>query len=258
MPTAAGFYYFAYGADQSNRPPVVLIHGAGGTCLHWPPQIRRLNGQRIFAVDLPGHGKSQGVGRQTISEYAADMLEFLKAVKLRAAVFVGHSMGSAIALSLALEHPESVLGLGLLGASARLRVKPAILENIANPQTFEAAVEMITEYSYSVHFDPRLKELAARRTAETRPPVLLGDFQACDTFNVLDDLPRVHAPTLILVGAEDRMTPPSQSQTLLEQIPGARFQLILESGHMVMIEQPASVAAALEEFLNSIPYRPGQ
>lgn len=117
---------------------------------------------------------------------------------------------------------------------------------------------MITEYSYSAHFDPRLKELAARRTAETRPPVLLGDFQACDAFNVLDDLPRVHAPTLILVGAEDRMTPPGQSQTLLEQIPGARFQLILESGHMAMIEQPASVAAALEEFLNSIPYRPGQ
>lgn len=258
MPTAAGLYYFAHGTDQLNRPPVILIHGAGGTHLHWPPQIRRLNGQRIFAIDLPGHGKSQGISRQTISEYAADMLEFLQVMKLRSAVFIGHSMGSAIVLSLAIDHPEIILGLGLLGASARLRVKPDILENIANPQTFDAAVEMITEYSYGSQFDPRLKELAARRTAETRPPVLLGDFQACDAFNVLDDLPRIHAPTLILAGAEDRMTPPGQSQILSERISGAQFRLIPEAGHMVMVEQPQLTAAALEDFLNLIPYRPGQ
>ena len=235
MPSAAGLYYFAHEEQNLKRPPVILIHGAGGTHLHWPPQIRRLIGQRIFALDLPGHGKSENMSRQSIAEYAADVLGFLKALKLRSAIFVGHSMGGAIALSLAIQHPVHVLGLGLLGSGARLRVNPSILEDVSNPRTFASAVETITELSYGSQFDAHHKELAARRLAETRLPVLLGDFEACDAFSVLDDLHRVHTPTLILVGTKDRMTPLSQSRILHEQISGADLQIIPEAGHMVMV-----------------------
>ena len=105
MPVAAGLYYFAHEVDNFSRPPVILIHGAGGHHLFWPPQIRRLHNQRIFAIDLPGHGKSEGVGHHTIDDYTLEILEFINALNLNAVVLVGHSMGGAIALRFAAQRP---------------------------------------------------------------------------------------------------------------------------------------------------------
>jgi pimeloyl-ACP methyl ester carboxylesterase len=257
MPLAAGLYYFVHEAENLSRPPVILIHGAGGTHLNWPPQVRRLAGQRIFALDLPGHGKSAGIGRQSILEYARDVVEFMQALKLRSAVMVGHSMGSAIALTLALHFPKRVLGLGLLGAGAKLRVAPAILETLATPNTFAAGVQMVIDAAYAAQSDSRLKELGAQRMAETRPPVLYGDFLACDEFNVMDSLARIHVPTLILVGAEDRLTPPRYAELLHSQIAGSTLKVVPNAGHMVMLEQPHAVATALAEFLGDISFVAG-
>ena len=203
MPSAAGIYYFAHEEQNLKRPPVILIHGAGGMHLNWPPQVRRLNGQPLFAVDLPGHGKSEGVGRQQIGEYAADILRFMDALKLSAAVLVGHSLGAAIALTLAIQEPGRVLGLALLGASYRLHVSPKILEAASRPSSYHAAVHMVTEAGYSPRADARLKELAEQRMAQTRQPVFYGDFLACDSFNVKDDLGRISAPTLVLGAIQD-------------------------------------------------------
>ena len=71
MPQSNRLFYFSHGAENVTRPPLVFIHGAGGTHLHWPPQVRRMVGQRILALDLPGHGKSGGVGSQNIADYAS-------------------------------------------------------------------------------------------------------------------------------------------------------------------------------------------
>lgn len=94
MPFAADIYYHVY--QEGEYLPVVLIHGAGGTHLHWPPEIRRLRGFRIYALDLPGHGKSKGRGLQTITAYAQAVYEWVGAVGLHKAFFVGHSMGAEI------------------------------------------------------------------------------------------------------------------------------------------------------------------
>jgi len=257
MPSAAGIYYAANESDNSTRPIAILIHGAGGTHLNWPPQVRRLGGQRIYALDLPGHGRSEGVGRHLISEYAADIAGFMDTIQLPAAVMIGHSMGAAVALTLALDYPGRVVGLGLLGASASLRVAPAILQRTASPSTFPSAVEMVTEYSYGQDANPRLKELGARRMAETRPSVLYGDFLACDSFNVLPDLPLITVPTLILASEGDRMTPFHSARTLQASIPGAVLRRVPRAGHMLMLEQPEIVASELAAFLNSFPDRPG-
>jgi pimeloyl-ACP methyl ester carboxylesterase len=257
MPSAAGLIYFANEADNSTRPIALLIHGAGGTHHNWPPQVRRLGGQWIYALDLPGHGRSEGTGRQLISEYSADIVRFMDSIRLPAAVMVGHSMGAAIALTLALDHSERVLGLCLLGAGASLRVSPAILQRAGDPSTFPSAVAMVTEYAYSRHANPRLKELGGRRMAETRPNVFYGDLLACDSFNVLADLPRIKTPTLVLAAEQDKMTPLHQARTLEEKIPGARLHLVPKAGHMLMLEQPEIVASELAAFLNSLPDRPG-
>jgi pimeloyl-ACP methyl ester carboxylesterase len=255
MPNAAGLYYFAYGTENAARPPVILIHGAGGTHLHWPPQVRRLHGQRTFALDLPGHGKSGGLGKQSVGEYAQGIIGFMKATGLRSAIIVGHSMGSAIALDLALDYPRQVLALGLLGSGARLRVLPTILESAANPATYPTAVQMVTEAAYGPGANPRLKEAAAKRMRDIRSTVFHGDFLACNSFDVMGRLNQIRIPTLILCGGQDRMTPVRYAKYLHEHIPSSQLQIIEGAGHMLMLEQPDETARLFSDFLSKIPYQ---
>ncbi len=258
MPTAAGLYYFAHEAENYARPPAILIHGAGGSHLSWPPQIRRLSRQRMYAMDLPAHGKSAGIGHHRVEDYADHIRDFIKALGLRAAVLIGHSMGSAIALSLAIRFPDQILGLGLLGGGPRLHVSPALLQSASNPATFRDTVRRLVDYSFTLHAGRRMKELVIQRMAGTRPTVLYGDLLACEAFNATESLSHISAPTLILCGAEDKMTPPINSESLRDQIPGARLTLVPEAGHMLMLEQTDLTATALNEFLNGIRYQPGQ
>jgi pimeloyl-ACP methyl ester carboxylesterase len=258
MPTTSDIFYFSHGEQTPTRPPLVFIHGAGGTHLHWPPQARRIDGYRIHAIDLPAHGKSNGIGSQTIAGYARSVVDFLDLLKINAAVIVGHSMGGGIALSLALDFPKRVLGLGLVGTGARLRVAQQILDGASRAETFPNAVTLINDWEFSPSVRPRLKELARQRMAEIRPAVLHGDFTACNAFDVMDRLGEITVPTLILCGADDRMTPPKYSEHLHGQIAGSKFAAIPNAGHMAMLEQPEFFTQTLKEFLDQIPYRAGQ
>jgi len=245
-----GLYAEIHGGETDpGSPPLVLIHGAGGSRLHWPPGIRRLPGRRVLAVDLPGHGDSPGPGAASIDEYAGVVLEWMEANGLAGAVVAGHSMGGAIALQLALRTPGSLTGLVLVSSGARLRVAPAILEASSQPTTFPHAVDTIIEWAFSETADPRLVELAHARMLDVDPAVLHGDFAACDAFDVLEQLDRIELPALVLCGDQDRLTPPKYSQALTERIRGARLAMIPGAGHMVMLEEPRATAEALAGFL---------
>lgn len=260
MPSAAGLHYFAHAAEDrpAKRPPVILIHGAGGNLLSWPPQVRRLPGQRIYAVDLPGHGESGGMGRHSLEEYAEDFLVFMKSLKLRSAILAGISMGSGIALAFARKYPGKVSGLVLLGSSAKLRVASVILESLGNPNLFESAVDLINKNCFSENAPAQLKELSKQIMMEMRPSALLGDFLACNQFDITSQLGRIKVPTLILCGTEDKMTPLKYSESLRDSIGGARLQVVEGAGHLVMAEQPDAVADLLTKFINTLPPRAGR
>ena len=102
--------------------------------------------------------------------------------------------------------------------------------------------------------DPRVKELAVQQMAETRQAVLYGDFLACDAFDVVERVGKIHVPTLLINGGSDRMTPPNRAEYLRDQIEGAQLHIVEGAGHMVMIERPDEVAGLLGEFLEQIPY----
>ena len=257
MPTTTKLYNFAHEAENRviKRPPVILIHGAGGTHLSWPPQIRRLADEKVYALDLPGHGKSEGAGRQSIDDYADDVIAFMQELKIRAAVFVGISMGGAVALSLALKYPRQVMGLGLLGSGSKLRVLPNLLETVGNPNTFEYAVNMVNENCFSSESPQNLIELSKRTMLEMRPPVLLGDFLACNEFDVTSQLDKITVPTLIICGAEDMMMPPKFSESLCNGIANSQLHILEHAGHMVMLEQPDIVADLLKQFIDKIPLK---
>jgi pimeloyl-ACP methyl ester carboxylesterase len=259
MPVSGNLYYTLHCERDSESPPLVLIHGAGGSHLYWPPEIRRLRGYCVYALDLPGHGKSSTLdGQQSIEGYAHHVIQWLDALQLRRAVLIGHSMGSAIALLLALDQTETVVGLGLIGAGARLRVLPQILNFATDPTTFYKATDLLVSHSFNASAPARLVELASRRLAETRQSVLYGDLVACDRFDVMDRLGSISQPTLVLCGADDQMTPLRFSQFLSSSIPEARLEVIPGAGHMVMLEKPGQVAESLFSFLKDLTFLPGE
>jgi pimeloyl-ACP methyl ester carboxylesterase len=170
-------------------------------------------------------------------------------VGVKGVVCAGHSMGSAIALTLALKRPGSAAGLILVGGGPNLRVNRRLLELSASVTTARQAVDLIVDWSFGSRAPSRLIELARRRMADVPARVLHGDFQACNEFDLRSDLGRIQEPVLALCGTEDRMTPPDQSRALVAGLPRSRLSLVEGGGHMVMLEQPEAVVKAFDVFL---------
>ncbi len=253
MPHAAGVGYRRHsgGTPAAARPPLVLVHGAGGTRLHWPPTLRRFPGADVYALDLPGHGEAPGPWQSTIEGYRQAIVEWMRALDLPPAVVVGHSMGGALALSLALDAPERTAGIVLVGSGARLRVHPLLLEAAASGGMPTERLATLVSWWYSPNAPPRLQALATRAVAATNMTVLHADLTACDGFDVMERLGLTERPALVVVGEDDRMTPVKYARFLAENLPGARLEIIPAAGHMVMLEQPAAVERVLSDWLRT-------
>jgi pimeloyl-ACP methyl ester carboxylesterase len=241
-------YYVHRQPVLARHPPVVFIHGAGGTHQHWLFQVRDLPQSPTYAPDLPGHGRSEGPGWDSIQAYGEWLLAFIDAAGLERAVIVGHSMGGGIALDVALRHPARVAGLGLIATGARLRVAPAILEGIQ--QNKEAAVRLICTWAFGPEAPSEMVRVGRRQMGTTPTEVLHGDFTACDAFDVMGRLDEIAAPTSVLCGTRDPLTPSKFSVYLRDHIPGARLHLVEGAGHMVMVENPKAVVQALSALLD--------
>lgn len=253
MPALSEIHFHLFeGRKEGQGNDVVLVHGAGGNYLSWPVQMRRISGLRVYALDLPGHGKSGGVGLQSIQAYADTVVRWFSAVGLSKVVLVGHSMGSAIAMKIALEYPDAVSGMILIGAGPRLDVNPRLLEECANQTTFLSAIEKIVMWSFSQETPQRMVELVGKRMAETRQGVLYGDFVACSAFDETERLAQIKQPVLVITGELDRMVPCRQAQLLADHIENSTFKVIPNAGHMAMLERPEAVAQEMLNFLAKI------
>ncbi len=253
MPTvAAGGREVCYQAavpaiPRPFAPPVVPVHGAGGSGDKWQGQLEALaaGGYRAMAIDLPGHGGSGGEGLRRIDGYRDVVLDFVDELRLDPLVLVGHSMGGAIAQAFALAYPDRLVGLALVGTGAKLRVHPDIL-------TAHARGEVSPDFvaaGFRAHPEPELIRREAEVLRRTPADVRYGDFLACDAFNAVELVGEIRVPTLVLVGREDRMTPVKYSQFLAERIADSRLVIVEGAGHYVMLEQPAEVNRALLDFL---------
>jgi pimeloyl-ACP methyl ester carboxylesterase len=251
MPYAAvgdeRIFYTYHRSQMESAPHLLLVHGAGGSHQHWGRAIRILPEAHVYTLDLPGHGRSGGTGRRTVPDYAAFLIHFMDTLALKRSVIVGHSMGSATALTAALTYPQRVAGLVLVGSGARLRVLPQILEGTLSDLT--QTVGLICSYAYSSQTPAELVQRGLEQMAEVPPQTIHDDFAACDTFDVMPRLGEIHCPTLVICGTEDKLTPPKYATFLTERIAGAELKLIEGAGHMVMVEQPELVAEAISAAL---------
>ena len=235
-------------ADEMNET-LVFLHGSGDSAAVWQPLISLLPEVHTVALDLPGHGALRdqpGPAEMSVSDYATFVAQELERRGLGPAVIVGHSLGGAIALRLALDHPALARRLALVGSGGRLRVAPAFLAEARTAAP--TGVPAVTRMSFA-EAHPAQADLYHATRPPTAPGMLYRDLVACDQFDVMAELDRISAPTLIIVGSEDRMTPPKYAEYLHARVPASELVVIPEAGHYVQIEQPQAVANALRRWL---------
>jgi pimeloyl-ACP methyl ester carboxylesterase len=199
--------------------PIVFIHGSGGNSANWQFQTDYFGPQQAIAIDLPGHGQRPDTltTEVTVLDYTHVVYDIIiHELRLDHPIIAGHSLGGAIALTMGLEYGQELGGLILVGTGARLRVLPSILED-------------------------------ARRASI----VTYRDWAACNNFDIMTKLNAIHLPTLIICGANDRMTPIKYSQYMHDRIQGSTLRIIPNAGHDVMREQPEAVNHAIEEWLRT-------
>lgn len=232
-----------YAGRGAGGPAVLCLHGAGGSHRHWSRLLAGLGDRaRLAAPDLPGHGRSAPPGRASVAAYADVAVALLDALGLERAIVVGHSMGAATALELACARPDRVAGLILAGASARLRVLPALIAGLAEAPapTIDALVGML----YAAAPPEQLAAAAADyRTCD--PLVFRDDFLACDGWDIRARLGAVAAPALIFSGDADRLTPPKLAEELRAGLPRAELVALPGCGHLPMVERPDEMLAAI-------------
>lgn len=225
---------------------LLFVHGAGGGADVWRFQAAHFPGS--VAVDLPGH--PQGQGSSSIEGYAAWVRDFAYSRELAPLVLVGHSMGGAIGQWLAIHCPEMLRGLVLVSTGARLRVAPLVFQALESD--YEKAVDLLLDLSFGPQASLSLKQEVKGPRLRVPREVVLGDFQACDRFDVMGRLHGLNIPTLIICGAEDGMTPIRYAEYLHSQVSGSRLVEVSGAGHNVMLEKPEEFNRALEDFLGGL------
>jgi pimeloyl-ACP methyl ester carboxylesterase len=247
--TATSTIYFTdHRKADPQYAPLVLLHGAGGSHQDWPPQLRRSAETTALAVDLPGHGKSPDPGRDSVSDYAADVVALLDALEIPKAIIAGHSMGGAIAQTIAVNHSERVAGLILVGTGAKLGVHPHILDRVLTEP--EAVFELLKDWIWGPATENSMRETGyAMLLLAATPQVIHGDYTACNNFDNRQRIPEITCPTLVISGTEDKMTPLKFGAYLQENIAGAKLVTVEGGGHMMALEQPQFVADAIRDWL---------
>ena len=237
------------------RPVVIFLHGAGFDRTAWRLQTRFFahHGRSVLAVDLPGHGWSDGPALPSIAALADWTAKLVDAVGLGSAALVGHSMGALVALDTAARYPDKVRALALCGVATEMPVHPEMLES-ARADTLKVQ-ELMTFWGIgnALHkggmVSPglwlRAESLAV--LSGTKPGVIHADLAACNAYT---DAPAraqaVKCPTVLVLGDGDLMTPAAKAKPLADAIVGSRTVVIADCGHFMMVERPDETLEALK------------
>jgi pimeloyl-ACP methyl ester carboxylesterase len=265
---------------------VVFVHGYTVTSECWAAQVRDLaGGSRIVLYDQRGHGAS-GSGaaeNNTLEQLGRDLAEVLRQrVPDGPVLLAGHSMGGMTIMALAQEHPElfgtKVVAAALVGTSsggmaqvtlglpAAFAVVPGRLLPLApraarinrRAERFRAVDSDLARWvNARVAFGHEVSGAALSAMTKMQSPMdletmasFLPTFTVHDRAGVLGPLKTI--PTLILVGEQDVLTPPSHSRIIAEALPEARFVEVPGAGHMVMMEAPDVVTAELRRLIDRV------
>lgn len=261
-----GSFAYSYTAGKlfkAELPTVIFIHGAQNDHSVWSLQSRYFayHGFNVFAVDLPGHGRSAGQGFNSVEAMSGWLIAFMDAAGIKQASLIGHSMGSLIALDTTRNNPAQVHKLALLGNAYPMKVADALLTMARDNEA--AAINMVNSWSHltttqntvnpGFNLQGNSKRLMQRMSAINPAQLFYNDFSACNNYQQGEAaaavINRHQTPVLFVMGQQDRMTPGKTSAKLRAAIADAKVVEIKHCGHSLMTEQPDAVLFALLDFL---------
>lgn len=240
----------------ADAPPLVFSNSLGSDFRIWDEVVERLAGRyRILLYDKRGHGLSDApTGPYTIDDHADDFEALLDHFGIAGAAVVGLSVGGMIAQRLAVRAPDRVKALVLCGTAARIGSQEGWADRIGAVERagIASVADSILELWFTADFrQRRADEFAGWRNMLVRMPAD-GYVATCATVRDTDlraDAARIAAPVLCVAGDQDGSTPPDLVQATAQLIPGARFTLIENAGHIPCVEQPEVLANLIREHL---------
>lgn len=247
--------------------PLLLIMGTAGSIGFWEPLVAPFAEQhRVIAYDSRGLGQSErGDKRITMSSLAEDAAALLDALQIERAHVLGWSLGSAVAQELALAHPDRVGGLILYATWGRgdgyMRAMLTAIRHPWETGDMEAAFTSLglcfsPQLLQSPEFEPLVEQLLPLfPQTETQIRTTCEQWQADEEHDTLDRLAGIGAPTLVIAGEQDVLTPPWAGQEVAERIPGARYELLAGPGssHVLMMERAEDFIALVLGFVQEHP-----
>ena len=252
---------FAYTAAHALRPglrTIVFVHGAGLDHSWWGLQSRYFgyHGYNVLAVDLPGHGRSEGPALASVGEMAGWVFALLKELKIAKAALVGHSMGALTALEFAARYPETTERIALIGVAYPMKVSDAFLDAARRNDPVAYDMDVIWAHAaqtpLSGNPNPGMWMYGdtLARLSRLAPGVLHAGLAACNAYaDGMEAAAKVKCPALFVLGARDMMTPPKGAQALAKAMADSRTVTIEPSGHSLMAEAPDATLNALIAFL---------
>ena len=247
--------------EAGDGPPLVLLHGLGGSRLSWEPQLTGLaDRHRVIAWDLPGYGASQRLAAAvTFPDLADAVIDFFDTVGVESAHLAGISFGGMIAQYVAARHPSRVRTLALLATSPQFGLNGTKPEEwrAARLASLDAGLQP-AEFGDDVLAavaGPHISAaaMAGQRAAMARisSDALRTSIECLVTHDSTALLPTITAPTVCMVGGLDQETPVAYGFALADLIPGARLAVIPMAGHLLNVEAPEAVNRLLEELMEA-------
>ena len=234
------------------KPTLVFIHGAASVGAIWESQVNSLTEfANTVSVDLPGHGESRGPAKENIPDYAQAVIDFIDLIEAPRPIPCGLSMGGGIALQLLINNKHRFPAGVLINTGARLKVMPLVFETIE--RSYSDFVEMFCDFAISRKTDAHRLQAEIEALSKCRPDVALGDFRACDSFDVMAKLDLIKVPVLVLTASDDIVTPSKYGAFLEKNIENAKLVNIEDAGHLSPIERPHEVNKAIRDFLRQTP-----
>lgn len=265
-----------FGEQRAGAPPILMIHGLAGQLSHYTYGVagRLAERHRVIVVDRPGSGYSTRAPETAadLSTQAAALAALIRTLGLGKTFVVGHSLGGAVALTLAQEHPEQVLGLALLAPLTHMRDDvPAVFKGLtiqsplmrkllawtlAVPASIRNSTRTL-EVVFGPEPVPKDFALKGGGLLSLRPSAFLSassDLQALPAYlpQVQARYPELRLPVHVLYGKDDRILDwKANGQALVDKVPGARLELV-EGGHMLPVTQPGVTADFIEGALREL------
>jgi pimeloyl-ACP methyl ester carboxylesterase len=222
---------------------ILYVHGSGHTNEAFAEQATAFPGSD--AISLPGHPHGTALG--DVSEMASWLAKYARFRAAVPAIACGNSLGSAIAIEWALANPSEVSGLVLIGSGARLRVGKQIFDMI--DKRWPECIDELVDLSVAPQCGADLRGLIRGWHLVVGQATTRQDYAACDRFDEIERVGEITVPTLVIVGAHDRMTPPKYAAFLNERIANSVLTTIDGAGHLPHLEQPKAVNAAIRAWL---------